>query len=450
MIRTENWLLRLIYGCCVLLAAAGCVQAGEGKGPGKLELGGAEHRLKRFEEKVARMRGQPFKLRYVEQEALRRIRALYKKDPDHPKTKELFERARKALVASKGETVEVKKEWLAYRETEKRLKQLFAAEAEKGWQAFKHKALSGDKLIAKAFPPPSHRDVTVDEMTGKLVVLENFEYPSNEFSDLGRQFCFVGSGARGYYYVELSSRSWLGAYEAVKCYRRFVCRDMPEGMKWTLVGKITGLELLVPAAGKSRKNLAAHWGWRVEPVAIRVPERTFAVADPQLELGGKFAGEDRMEEVKGPLYTVRKIPPNVTPERLVEIFVAAIQDKNYKLYLECVDPRRTKTPKGRGLCMYHWEWHQHRFATFYCHVEANKAKIIVVQGFDADSSLEGAFLTKEDIEKIKKHAKPLIKQAHLTTVAYDERGRQYGSPKPRYLRKEEKGHWYIVNYPQPF
>ncbi|NQT85781.1 hypothetical protein HQ560_03395, partial [bacterium] len=256
-------------------------------------------------------------------------------------------------------------------------------------------------------------------------------------------------GARGYYFVELSNRGWLGAYEAVKRYRRFVNRDVPEGMKWTLVGKITGIELLVPRAGK-KKIGPAHWGWRVEPVAIWVPERTFAVVDPDLELGGKFAGEDRVEEIKGPLYTVKEIPPDVTPKRLVEIYAAAIQDKNYKLYTECIDPARRKGKYGSDLLMYHWEWHQHRFATLYCRVTVGEPKITTIQGFDEASSAEGDFLTKEDKEKIRKHSGPLVKAAELKTTAYDERGRQYGSPKPRFLKKIEDGRWYIMNYKQPF
>jgi hypothetical protein len=188
----------------------------------------------------------------------------------------------------------------------------------------------------------------------------------------------------------------------------------------------------------------------VEPVAIWVPERTFAAADPALELGGRFAGEDRVEAIKAPLYTVTEIPPDVTPKRLVEIFAAAIQDKNYKLYTECIDPARRKGKYGSDLLMYHWEWHQHRFATLYCRVTVNEPKITVLQGFDDKDSLEGDFLTKDDKAKISKHSAPLVKWAELTTVAWDERGRQYGSPKPRHLRKVEDGRWYIVNYKQPF
>lgn len=423
--------------------------AGEKKGPGKLELGGAEHRLEKFEAKVRRMRGQPFKLGYVEREALRRIAALHKKHPDDPKVKALFERARTALLGSKGKTTEVKKNWLVYRENEKRLKAMFAIEAEKAWDAFRKNALAQKGAIVKAFPSPSTDETDITELEGRYVFLEGFDYPRNEFTEMGRQFTFAGSGARGYYFVELSNRSWFGAYEALKRYRRFVNRDMPEGMQGTLVGKIVSVLLLVPQAGKE-KTKSIQWGWAVRPLALYVPGCTFAIADAELEKGGRFAGEEKMDEIKDAFYTVKSIPDDVTPERLTEIFATAIKEKNYKLYLDCIDPRRTKTPKGRGLCMYHWEWHQHRFATFYCHITVNPAKIVVLEGYDDSDATEIIFLTKEDREKIKKFTGPLVEQAHLTTAAYDERGRQYGSPKPHYFRRVEKKRWYITNYAQPF
>ena len=101
--------------------------------------------------------------------------------------------------------------------------------------------------------------------------------------------------------------------------------------------------------------------------------------------------------------------------------------------------------------MYHWEWHQHRFATFYCHVKVAEAKIMTISGLDLDSSnIETRFLTPEQIAELKKRAGPTIKHAELTTQAFDEKGTQYGSPKPRYFRKIEDGRWYITNFPQPF
>ena len=100
--------------------------------------------------------------------------------------------------------------------------------------------------------------------------------------------------------------------------------------------------------------------------------------------------------------------------------------------------------------MYHWDWHQIRFNEWYCLIKVGKADITVLQGFDEKSDIEARFLTEKDKAEIKKTSQPLIEQAELKTTAYDERGRQYGSPKPRFFRREEKKRWYITNYPQPF
>jgi hypothetical protein len=417
--------------------------------PGKLELSGAGKRLEDFENKVKRMRGQPFALGYPEKEALQRIEALRQKYPDNPEVAKLAERARLAIIASKGQTKEVAPDATGYRTLEKKLVGLFETEANREWEALMAKVKASKDPILAAFPPPSQEEVGIDELAGRYVVLEDFEYPRNEFTEMGRQYVFVGGGTTGYYFVDLSNRAWLGAYEAVKRYRRFVNQDVPEGMKWTLVGRISGVQLLVPEAG-DKKSMAVRWGWTVEPVAIRVPGRTFALADAALPLGGAFAGEPRMEEIKSSFYTVKEVPADAAPEKVVEIFITAIKEKNYKLYLDCIEPSRRGTPKAQDLCLYHWEWHQHRFATFYCDVKVGKAATRVLKGFDEGDNIESKFLTEEDKAKIKKVSEPLVEEAELRTEAFDERGRQYGSPKPRFLKRVEKKRWYITNYPQPF
>jgi hypothetical protein len=420
------------------------------EGPGKLELSGARHRLEALEQKVKLARGQPFKLGPIETEGLQRIWDLSQRFPDHPELKELFERAQKAVMASKGEVMDLPTTALAYRENEKKLALMFEEIAAKDWEAFLGSLKEGGNLLERAFPAPSHKEVAFEEMKGKLVVLNNFYYPTNQFLDEGREFVWVGGALRGYYYVDIGNRAWLGAYEAVKRYRRFVNRDLPEGMGFTMVGRIAGLELLVPQAGEE-KTIPAAWGWSVEPVAIRVPERTFAVPDATAELGGRFAGEERMEDIKSALYTVREVPKEVTPERLTEIFVTAIKEKNYPLFLDCIEPDYRDTPTARSLCLYHWDWHQHRFATMYCEVKVGGSKVRVTKGLDlSEDNIELKFLNPEQLEELKKRAGPTVRDAELTTQAFDEFGKQYGSPKPRFFRKKAEARWYILNYAQPF
>lgn len=413
------------------------------------EVKRADYYLRKMEFRVKKMKGQGFKVGYEGTEALKRIKALKKKYPDDPAVEALFQRARKALMTSKGDFMEITPAMLAYRDNEKKMQKIFADLALKQWQDYKATILKTKPMIKKPWPPASHRDVAVEDMVGKYIILDEFQFPTNEFTDMGRQFVFIGSGVRGYYWVDLGGRSFLGPYEAIKRYRRMINHDVPEGGKWTIVGRITGLELLVPQAGK-KKSMRAQWGWRVEPVAIYVPDRTFAVFMPDHKLAGQFAGEPKMEEIKSQFYTVKSIPADVTPEELVKIYATAIKEKNYKLYLDCIDPRRRVTPQGSARIMYHWELHQQRFAKLYVHVVVEKAQIRVLKGFSVDDDLEGFFLSADQKRTLKQKSGPLVEEAYLFTKAYNEKGVQYGSPKPRFLIRTDKKRWYIVNFPQPF
>ncbi|HPD15649.1 MAG TPA: hypothetical protein PLE19_11900 [Planctomycetota bacterium] len=419
------------------------------EGPSKLELSGAEKRLVDFERKVERANGQPFPLGYTENEALKRVKDLKERFPDDPKVDELFERGRKALIASKGEAMTLGPEATAYRLNEQKLKGLFSEKADKELAALMAEVEKDKASLTQPFPAPSHREVEAEALKGKFVVLKDFEYPANEFTDFHGQYVYVGSGTKGFYFVQLSGRPWLGAYEALRRYRRLVNRDLPEDGKWTLIGRVTGLEMLVPDAGKEKVEVA-QWGWGVEPVAIHVPGCTLAVADPKAELGGAFSGEAEMEQIKGAMYTIKSVPDDATPERLTEIYIAAIKEKNYPLFLDCIDPNRRATRTALSRIGYHWDLHQERFAKLYCHVVVGPAKTQVLKGFDEKGDLEGFFLSEEDKAKIKQHAEALVEVAELTTKAYDERGRQYGSPKPRFFKRTEKKRWYITNYDQPF
>lgn len=409
----------------------------------------AEFFLKKFEDRVTRSRGQPFKLGYDDNEALKRVRDLKEKYPEDPVVEELFQRARTALMRSKGDFMEITREMLYYRENEQKLKKLFGDLADREWKEFTDEILAGPMALEKAFPAPDRAEVSIEDLKGKYVVLEGFEYPAGQFIDLGREFVSVGSGAKGYYFVEISNRDWVGPYEALKRYRRLINRDFPEEGSWTLLGRISGVEMVIPQAEKV-KTVAPQWGWIVSPVAIYIPGHTFALYDREEELGGLFAGEERMEEIKSPLYTVRYVPGNVTPERLVEIFAASIKEKNYDLFLDCIDPKRVGTRSEKSLLRYHWDLHLERFARFYVHVEADEATIEVLKGFDSGTGVEDFFLDEEQKEKIREISGELVEQATVVTRAWDENGRQYGSPKPHYLVRRDKGRWYIDNFEQPF
>ena len=306
----------------------------------------AEFYLKKLEDHARRARGAAFKPGYEDNEALKRIKELKEKHPEDPAVEALFARARAALMGSKGDFIEITPEMLRYRDQEKKIVELFSKEANAQIAAWKAKASAGGKLLAQPLPAPGIREPGASGMPGKYVVLDEVEYPANQFTDLGREYVSWGTPARGLYYVQIDTPAWRGAYEALKRYRRLVNAGLAEGTPITVAGRVESAELTVPEAGKKRLG-GAFWGWVVVPEAIWVDGLAFAVADRSAELGGRFAGEERMEQIKGPLYSVRSIPADVTPERLVEIFATAIQEKNLKLYLDCIDPKRLEGPRAK-------------------------------------------------------------------------------------------------------
>lgn len=435
--------------CLLFLLSAGASLALQTEQAPTNDVKRAEHYVKKLEARVERMRGQPFQLGYEEKEALKRTAALHEKYPADPAVEDLFLRVRAALMASKGEFMTITQEMVAYRARAEDLVKQMAEFGATRWQALKGQSEAEEGAVSQAFPPLDPTKTDVDEMRGKLVILEDFAYPANEFTNLAQQYAFVGSGSRGYYFVELSDRAWLGAYEALRRYRVALGIEIPQEVKWTLLGRFNGVALLVPQAGKE-KTIRAQLGWLVTPVAIFVPGHTLTEVNLEREDGGSFAGEAQLEKLKQANYTVTEIPADVTPEHLVEIFATAIKERNYDLYLDCIDPQRRKTPTAEQLIRYHWELHQHRFAEFYVHVTVGEAEIDTISGSDSDDDVDAFFLTEEQRETTQNISGDLVEMASLVSKAWDERGKQYGSPKPRFLKRINKGRWYITNYKQPF
>ncbi len=415
----------------------------------KNELSRAEHYLKKLENQTKRARGQSVRLSYDSKEALRRIKRLKEKYPDDPNVESLFQRARKALMGSKGDFIKITPDMLKFRESERKMVDLFAEKSKEQWQMFLQKTNTGAEKRIQAFPVPSHRHRAISELVGTMVLIKDFKYPTNAFFSFGQSYVYAGSGTRGYYYIDISNREWLGLYEAIKRYRRLVNSDVPEGGSWEILAKISGSSLMVPQAGK-KKSIPAYWGWTVDPVAIRVPGKTAAFLKPAHELGAQFAGEEQLQQLKSGFYTVTRIETTVKPGRLVEIFATAIKEKNYELFLACIDPDRKKTPTALSRIRYHWDLHQHRFAKFYVHVTIASEKINVLKGFDSKNDLDDFFLSDQQKKTVKRISGQLLEQAWVTTKAWDERGRQYGSPKPHQLRRKDRKRWYIYDYAQQF
>lgn len=451
VLRERRPALAALLGFVALLAAApGSAFAGSERAPAS-EVSRAEHFVRKLEERAQRMRGQPFTPGYEENEALRRVKDLKERFPDDPAVEALLQRTRAALVASKGETIEVTPEMLAYRNAEERIVSELARDEEAAWRSLVARLAAEPRGLPAPFPAPSPEETALEAVAGRAVVLEGVEYPAAEFSDLGRQHVAVGSITRGFYWVDLSGRGWAGAYEALRRYRHLVSPLLPEEGTFTVAGRISGVRLLVPEAGK-QKTRPASWGWVVEPLAVRVPGRTLALADPSAAAGGRFVGEERLASLKAATYTVTSVPPGASPERLVEVFATAAKEKNRELWLACIDPDRKKGSRAGSLLDYHWGWHQLRFARFYVHVTAEKAEVEVASGHDETDAYDAFFLTEGQRSTAARIAGEKVERATVWTRAWDERGRQYGSPKPRFLKRTggAAGRWYVVNFEQPF
>ena len=114
------------------------------------------------------------------------------------------------------------------------------------------------------------------------------------------------------------------------------------------------------------------------------PDMTAYLRNEQ-EMRERF-GRQSAEAWKKKLATVKSVPPDVSPEGLMEIFQTAIKEKNFELYQSCINPARWETPTGESLVRYHWDLHQARFQKQYVHAVFDKAKIKVVKGHDSRES----------------------------------------------------------------
>ncbi|MBR5755728.1 MAG: hypothetical protein IKX97_07945, partial [Erysipelotrichaceae bacterium] len=165
---------------------------------------------------------------------------------------------------------------------------------------------------------------------------------------------------------------------------------------------------------------------------------------------GYFIGEDEVNARKEGWYTVKSIPDDVTPERLVEIFRQAIKEKNYELFLECIQPelRISDNEQAMANIMYHWDLHQERFHGEYVHAEVtpDATQISVIKGYDDGNDLNSYFLSKEDQEKIASKYGDKVEYASVQTIAYDKNGKQLGSPNRRNLIRTNGGRWYVRDY----
>ncbi|MBO4318656.1 MAG: hypothetical protein J5855_10355 [Mailhella sp.] len=413
----------------------------------KRQIGYAEYYVREFEEEVARQRGGEKMVWRSKKDALDRVQQLKIDYPDDPEVEKLYQRVRSALMKSKGDYTETAAEWTTYLHNEENLRKVIAEAAEKEWKAVLEK--HGGKVLAKAFPSPDSADVTVDDLKGTLVLLEDVQYPHHQFYGATGEYVYCGKPSSGYYFVNIGGRDWLGPYEAVKRYRRSVDTSLLEVKSWTVLGEIVNITAEIPQAGEEKTG-NFQFGWVVKPVALYVPGHVMAVHDAGHDSSGRYIGEEKVEEIKNGWYTVKEVPDDVTPERLMEIFMTAIKEKNYPLYVDCIDPERRKSDVGDDLLRYHWDLHQERFHGEYVHAAFGEAKISVVKGFDESNEQENFFLDDKQKETLVKIGGTKVEEAIVESRAYDPNGKQLGTPHPHKLIRRGGGRWYVEDYAPRF
>ena len=412
----------------------------------KREIGQADYYVKEFEKEVALQHGGEKMVWRSKNDALRKVQALKEKYPDDPEVEALFQRTKTALMKSKGDYTEVHPEWVAYKKKEEELRKTVSEIGDREWDRF----LSSHKAdIIPAAPIPNPDSVSIADVRDKYVLLENVEYPSNQFYGLTGEYLWQGKPSLGYYFINISERNWLGPYEAVKRFRRTVDSSIGDTVRFTVLGKITEVVAENPDPAKKKIGVP-HLGWVVMPVALKVPGHVSAFYKEAADSSGYYAGEDQIKQIKEGWYSIKSIPANVTPEKLMEIFMTAIKEKNFDLYLDCINPDRKSGPRAPDQVRYHWDLHQERFQKEYVHATFDKAEIKVIKGFDNSDETENFFLDDEQRAILNKTQGEVVKQAIVNSRAFNENGKQIGSPHPHVLIKKGNGRWYVEDYAARF
>ena len=79
-----------------------------------------------------------------------------------------------------------------------------------------------------------------------------------------------------------------------------------------------------------------------------------------------------------------------------------------------------------------------------------KPRIVVVKGFDETNSDDDYFLTDEQKDTARRIGGEKLEFAYIDCKAWDENGRQYGTPKQYQLVRKNGGPWLVESYAVPF
>ena len=253
-------------------------------------IGQAEYYLSEFEKEVARQRGGEKAVWRSKQDALSRVQALKEQYPDDAKVEEMFQRTKAALMKSKGDFIEITPEMTAYLQAEDKLRQEIAALGKKTWDD--KLAEYRDKLLEKPFPTPDYKQVGLEELTDKYVVLDDIQYPQKQFYGITGEYVATGKPSTGYYFVNIDGRDWLGPYEAVKRFRRQVDTGLDEVKSWSVLARISNITSENPDPSEKKVG-TFHFGWVVTPVALYVLGTSWLTPHPTATIPGPLLAKTR-------------------------------------------------------------------------------------------------------------------------------------------------------------
>lgn len=121
----------------------------------------------------------------------------------------------------------------------------FAQVSEKAWNELlaEHK----ENTLERMFPTPDFSEYILEDMQGKIVVLDSVRYPDNQFMGTGGEFVWTGTRSDGMYFVKIDSRKWLGPYEAVKLSAPVMAWEVElialyvRGMSWLFMTRVVSI-----------------------------------------------------------------------------------------------------------------------------------------------------------------------------------------------------------------
>lgn len=406
----------------------------------RIEVDEANYLLTKFENYVGRLDGKEGTLTPDGKKALTKIAMLKKEHPEDPRVLKLYERAQSAARLLRGDRIQITQDILAYRDIEKKRVKMLAGLNQRAWLEYQEKLLSErEDVIANPFPAPNPENTQTQEMKNRPILLQGLQYPEGIFLQYGRQFVAIGDAAKGFYFIDTSSQSFVGAYEAVRRYQRQVASSLPK--EWIVSGRVVSPQIMAPGGGGSQDG-QAYAGWLVEVDTIFVPENVFAQANKESELGGNFAGEQTLNEAFASLYSVNKLPPAGSgPEALLKVFVTAIKEKNFDLYKQCIHPEEQQTAVQQEWIARKWDMFQRRFTKDMVEVLIGKIdEIDVIQGGaeKEDEDILAEFLPDEEVKEVTDDGLPRSELVTLWLKLYDETGRMRESQKPLTLKRDEK------------